>query len=86
MAEQHPHESMKMPKKDVLHFAPVANYYGTPYITLRDGTPVIGIEDAEGTMEKPVSRAFYDAWLQEFEGISPDGSTPSAEDPDRQNP
>ncbi len=66
---QEPHEETEQPR-DPPHFAPVANYYGTPYVTLREGSPVIGIEDCEGRAEKAVSQAFYDAWLREFESDS----------------
>lgn len=71
----------EMPSPPVYHFAPVANYYGTPYVTIKQGVPLIGIEDHDGESEKEISPAFYQAWLKEFGCEDSVGSAPITDMP-----
>jgi hypothetical protein len=47
--------------------APIGNYYGRPYVRWdgREGY-FIGLDDFNSGQELPVSRAFYEAWVEEF--------------------
>ena len=47
--------------------APVYNYYGSPYVILRENGCFLGMEDWDKPMERRISNKFYEAWKKEFE-------------------
>lgn len=47
-------------------FAPVGNYYGTPYVVKRKNGCYIGMENYDGIQEVEISEEFYGAFTKEF--------------------